>query len=150
MSDLSVDLPADLRLILVHKQKTSARVRFLRFAHGVCAFAPLPALSVAEEEGEEDAACMAPIAYHPNAWLRGAEQRLGLDTGALKSVPEYQATVQTPDGPVTVQLVSLETVDPPFAEAEALGGRFVAITEARGCTPVELELLRRAYVVVMG
>lgn len=142
----STDFPADLRLILVHKQKTSARVRFLRFAHGMCGFAPLPALSVVEEEGEGEA----PVAYHPNAWLRGAEQRLGLDSGALSAVPDYRATVQTPDGPVTIQLAAFETVDPPFEQAEALGGRFVAITEARGCSPVELELLRRAYAVVIG
>lgn len=51
---------------------------------------------------------------------------------------------------LTVHLASLDTVDPPFAEAEALGGRFVAITEARGCSPVELELLRRAYTVILG
>jgi hypothetical protein len=140
------ELPADLRLILVHKQKTSARLRFLMFPHGMCAFAPLPALSVVEEEGEG-----APeVAYHPNAWLRAAERRLGLDPGALSSEAEFHATVQTPDGPVTVQLASFQTVDPPFAEAEALGGRFVAITEARGCTPVELELLRRVYAVVLG
>ena len=32
------DFPADLRLILAHKQKTSARLRFLRFPHGMTAF----------------------------------------------------------------------------------------------------------------
>ncbi|NTV97340.1 MAG: hypothetical protein HGA75_18320, partial [Thiobacillus sp.] len=56
-------LPADLRLILAHKQRTSARVRFLRFPHGLCAFQPLPTLSVVEEVGEGDPA----VAYHPNA-----------------------------------------------------------------------------------
>jgi len=140
------DLPADLRLILVHKQRTSARVRFLRFPHGMCAFAPLPALSVLEEEGEGEP----PVPYHPSAWLRTAEQRLGLAAGSLKPEPEFHATVQTPDGPVSVQLLELTTMDPPFAEAEVLGARFVAITEARGCVPVELELLRRAYAAVMG
>lgn len=139
-------LPADLRLILVHKQKTSARVRFLRFPHGICAFDPLPVLSVVEEEGEGEPA----VAYHPNAGLRAAESRLGLETGCLKPEPEFHATVQTPAGPVTIQLAELATVDPPFAEAEAVGARFVAITEARDCTPVELELLRRAYTAVIG
>lgn len=142
----STELPADLRLILVHKQKTSARVRFLRFAHGVTAFTPLPALSVVEEEGGGDAA----VALHPNAWLRAAERRLGLDSGALKPEADFHATVQTPSGPVTVHLASLDYVDPPFAEVEANGGRFIAITEARDCPPVELELLRRAYAAVLG
>lgn len=141
-----VELPADLRLILAHKQKTSARLRFLRFPHGLCAFAPLPALSAVEEAGEGEPE----VAYHPNAWLRAAEQRLGLDSGALKAETDFRATVQTPDGPVTVHLASFETVDPPFAAAEKLAGCFVAITEARGCAPVEMELLRRAYTAMLG
>jgi hypothetical protein len=142
----SSGLPPDLRLILVHKQKTSARVRFLRFAHGMTAFTPLPEPSVVEEEGEGDP----PVAYHPNAWLRAAEQHLGLEAGSLKAEAEFNATVQTPEGSVTVQLASFETIDPPFAEAETLGGSFVAITETRGCTPVDMELLRRAYTAVLG
>lgn len=140
------DLPADLRLILAHKQKTSARLRFLRFPHGLCAFKPLPGLSVveAEEQGEP------PVAYHPGVWLRDAEQRLGLVAGSLKPESGFHATVRTPDGPVTVQLAELTTIDPPFVEAATLGGEFIAITEARGCTPVELELLRRAYAALLG
>lgn len=141
-----MDFPTDVRLILAHKQKTSARLRFLRFPHGMTAFTPLPTLSVVEEEGEGEP----PVAHHPNAWLRAAEQRLKLDAGSLKAEAEYHATVQTPDGPVTVQLATINYVDPPFAEAEAAGCRFIAITEARDCTPVELELLRRAYTVVIG
>jgi len=139
-------LPDDLRLILAHKQKTSARVRFLRLGHGLCAFRPLPRLSVVENEREGAPA----IAYHPNAWLRAAAHRLGLDGGALRAEAEFHAVVQTPDGPVTVQLATLDTVDPPFAQAEALGARFIAITEARDCSPAELELLRRAYAALLG
>jgi hypothetical protein len=139
-------LPPDLRLILAHKQKTSARVRFLRLPHGVVAFDPLPALSVVEEEGQGDRA----VPYHPATGLRAAEQRLGLDSGSLKAEAEFHATVQTPGGPVTVQLALLDYVDPPFEVVEASGGRFIAITEARGCAPVELELLRRAYTVILG
>ncbi|TCJ11684.1 hypothetical protein EZJ19_14820 [Parasulfuritortus cantonensis] len=139
-------LPDDLRLLLVHKQRTSARLRFLIFPHGVCAFKPLPALSVVEEEGEGEPE----VAYHPNGWLRRTEQALALAPGSLKAEPEFHATVQTPGGPISIQLAELDTVDPPFAVAEAVGGRFVAITEARGCTPVEMELLRRAYTAMLG
>lgn len=139
-------LPPDLRLILAHKQKTSARVRFLRLPHGVVAFDPLPALSVVEEEGQGDRA----VPYHPATGLRAAEQRLGLDSGSLKAEAEFHATVQAPGGPITVLLAALDYVDPPFEAAKASGGRFIAITEARGCAPVELELLRRAYTVILG
>lgn len=139
-------LPADLRLIFAHKQKTSARLRFQRFSHGLCAFAPLPPLAVVEEQGDGEPS----VAYHPSAWLRAAESRLGLANGSLQAEPDFHATVGTPDGPVTVQLASVDTVDPPFSEVEAVGGRFIAITEARDLPPAELELLRRAYAAILG
>jgi len=137
-------LPGDLRLLLVHKQKTSARVRFLRFAHGVTAFDPLPALSdINDDEAPQ-------VVHHPNAYLRAAEQRLGLPAGSLEHEAEFEALVHTPAGPIAVYLTHINTIDPPFAEAEALGGRFIAITEAIGGMPVEMELLRRAYGVLLG
>lgn len=137
-------LPDDLRLLLVHKQKTSARVRFLRFSHGVTAFDPLPTLSdINDDEAPQ-------VVHHPNVYLRAAEQRLGLPVGSLAHEAEFEALVHTPTGPIAVYLTSIDTIDPPFAEAEALGGRFIAITEAIGGMPVEMELLRRAYAAVLG
>ena len=34
--------------------------------------------------------------------------------------------------------------------ADALGGRFVALTELRGLPVVELEVVRRAYTLILG
>ena len=108
-------LPDDLRLLLVHKQKTSARVRFLRFSHGVTAFDPLPALSdINDDEAPQ-------VVHHPNVYLRAAEQRLGLPAGSLAHEAEFEALVHTPAGPIAVYLTHINTIDPPFAEAEALG-----------------------------
>ncbi len=135
--ELPTDLPADLRLLLVHKQSTSARVRFLRFGHGLLAFTPLPALSVVDE-----AAAAPSLMHHPASFLRIAEQRLGLPGGSLELEPEFLAQVDTPDGAVTVHLARFTSIDPPFDAADAAGGRFIAITEARGGTPAEMELLR--------
>jgi hypothetical protein len=137
--------PADLRLILAHKQKTSARVRFLRFAHGLTAFTPLPTLSALLEEVPP-----ARVEAHPVQYLRQAEARLGLTAGDLAFEAEFSAAVDTPEGPLRVRLATFTGIDPPFAAAEALGGRFIAITEARGATSVELELLRQAYSVLLG
>ncbi len=136
-------MPAAPRLILYHKQKTSARTRFLLFADGVLAFAPLPAASSVRED-------LCAVLPHPAAWLQQAEIRLGLAAGALRSEPEFQAEVATPDGNVPVLLAEFTAIDPPFAAAETAGGRFIAITEARGLPAVELELLRRAYEVILG
>jgi hypothetical protein len=110
------------RLILFHKQKTSARTRFLRFADTVLAFGPVPA----------------------------AEERMALPVGSLEVVAEFEMDVDTADGTVPVLLAGFTSIDPPFASAEAIGGRFVAITEARGLPSAELELLRHAYEVLIG
>lgn len=139
-----MDLPADLRLILAHKQKTSGRLRFLRLPHGTVAFTPLPPLSDLIEDASPQ------VVHHPAAILQAAEAQLGLPAGSLVHEPEFQATVDTPDGPVAVHLASFTTLDPPFDEAAALGGRFVAITEATGGMPAEMDLLRRAYEVLLG
>jgi hypothetical protein len=131
------------RLILFHKQKTSARTRFLRFADTVLAFGPLPASATLNA----DAGAVRP---HPSAHLHAAEARLGLPAGSLEAVADFQLDVDTPDGTLPVLLAGFTSIDPPFAAAEAIGARFAPITEARGLPPVELELLRHAYEVLIG
>lgn len=140
-----MDLPDDLRLILVHKQKTSGRLRFLRLPHGTVAFTPLPALSDLIDDAPPPQ-----VVHHPAAFIQAAESRLGLPAGSLAHEPEFHATVDTPAGPVSLHLASFTTIDPPFDEAAALGGKFVAITEAMGGMPVEMDLLRHAYEVLLG
>lgn len=140
-----MDLPADLRLILVHKQKTSGRLRFLRLPHGTVAFTPLPPLSILMED-----AAPPQVVHHPAVFLKAAEVKLGLPAGSLVHEPEFQATVDTPDGPVAMHLASFTSIDPPFDEAAALGGGFIAITEAAGGMPAEMDLLRRVYEVLLG
>ncbi len=140
-----MSFPADLRLLLAHKQKTSARVRFLRFPHGLTAFTALPRLSSVHEIAPE---CR--VELHPNMYLRAAERELGLEAGSLALEAEFSAGVDTPDGTIRVRLATFTSIDPPFAAAERVGGKFIAITEARGCAPADLDLLRQAYTVLMG
>jgi hypothetical protein len=138
------EFPADLRLILAHKQKTSGRLRFLRLPHGTVAFTPLPPMSDLLEDGQSA------VVHHPAGFLKAAEEKLGLPSGSLVHEAEFHATVDTPDGQVVMYLASFTTTDPPFDEAEAVGGKFIAITEAIGGMPVEMELLRQAYTVMLG
>jgi hypothetical protein len=140
-----MDMPSGLRLILVHKQKTSGRLRFLRLPHGIVAFAPLPPASALMEH-----AVTSQVVHHPAVFLRAAETQMGLPAGSLMHEPEFQATVDTPDGPAVVHLAIFTSIDPPFDEAAALGGSFIAITEAAGGMAVEMDLLRRAYEVLLG
>jgi hypothetical protein len=133
------------RLILIHKQATSGRLRFLRLPAGVVCFEPLPPLS-----GLRDEDYLAPVASHPAAQVRQAEERLGLPSGSIAAEAEFQAWVDTPEGDVPVLLAAFTSQDPPFKAAECLDGKFIAITEARALPLVELLLLRRAYEYVLG
>ena len=45
-----------------------------------------------------------------------------MPAGSLAHEPEFQATVDTPDGPVALHLASFTTIDPPFDEAFVVKG----------------------------
>jgi len=133
------------RLLFLHKQGTSGRVRFLCLASGVVAFAPLPALAALRDEDYSPT-----LQVHPTAVMREAEIHLGLPEGGVEPVPDFSAWVDTPEGDVPVLLAAFTGIDPPFAMAERLRGRFIALTEARQLSEVERNLLRRAYEHVLG
>lgn len=133
------------RLILVHKQATSGRVRFLCLPSGVLAFMPLPVLSALREERYSPTVCV-----HPTALVREAELRLGLPEGGLLPDGEFSAWVDTPGGDVPVLLAMFSGIDPPFGAAERCGGRFMALAESRHLSDVERHLLRRVYEHLLG
>lgn len=135
------------RLIFAHKQSTSARLRFVRFEHGVCGFAPFPADAAVCPEGD---APPAQVITLPSMYLADAEKRLGLPSGGLKIEPEFRLCVDTGGACVEVHLALFTATDPPFEAVGNAGARFIAITEARGLPQVELDLLRKAYEVVLG
>jgi len=133
------------RLLLLHKQATSGRVRFLCLSSGVVAFKPLPALAALRDEDYSPT-----IQFHPSAVVREAEIHLGLAEGGVEPVADFQAWVDTPEGDVPVLLAAFAGIDPPFAAAQRIHGRFIAITESRQLSEVERNLLRRAYEHVLG
>lgn len=131
------------RLLCCHKQSTSARTRFVRWPHGMLAFAPPPAGATLQKS--------APAArQHPAATLLDAARRLGLPEDSVRAETEFAATLETSDGEIPVVLAYFTTQDPPFAAVEKQGGKFVAITEARDVGEIELALLRRAYEILLG
>jgi hypothetical protein len=135
------------RLILFHKQATSARTRFLKLAHGgVCAPGPLPALAQLVDPPPP----AGKVALHPGTLLREAERWLSMPVGSLELEAEFRAGVDAAAGLVPVFLAGFTTIDPPFAEVQAVDALFIDLTQARGMVPVDLQLLRRAYEVVLG
>ncbi|MDP1524634.1 MAG: hypothetical protein Q8M20_02375 [Rhodocyclaceae bacterium] len=132
------------RLLCFHKQGTSARTRFVRWPHGMLAFEPLPAGAKLLDEKS------ALVRRHPADVLVDAAARLGMPADALRAETEFGAVIATPEGDVPVFLVQFTSLDPPFAEVEKHGGKFIAITEARDCGALELALLRKAYEIIIG
>lgn len=134
------------RVIFYHKQSSSARTRFLRFPyHSVCAFEPLPKLAVLMDDEATSV-----VAIHPAHVINQAEQQLGLSAGDLEVEGEYRACVDVAAGPVNILLARFTSIDPPFALAEELQARFIDLTQARDLPQVELELLRKAYELILG
>lgn len=135
------EFPKDLRLILFHRQLISARLQFLRFTHSIYALEPLP-LSAALTDSKGT------MVYHPSFYLPPVEKYLGLPQGSLRREPAFQETVHTLTGHITIYLTRCTTLDPPSIAMTAMGGKFISITEAKGCSSLELELLRRAYTLL--
>jgi hypothetical protein len=133
------------RLILLHKQATSGRVRFLRMAGSVLAFSPLPVPAVLRDE-----AAVPNVQCHPGAAVREAEVLFGLEEGSIAAEAGFQAWVDAPSGDLPVLLACFTTLDPPFAAVERRGGRFIQLTDTRDLPEVERLLLRRAYEHVLG
>ena len=133
------------RLILLHKQATSGRVRFLCKSSSVLIFGPLPAGAVLRAEDYLPA-----IRFHPMAAVREAEILLGLPEGSIAPQTEFHAWVATPEGDIPILLAAFTGIDPPFAAAECSNSRFIAITESLSLSEVERHLLRRTYEHVLG
>jgi len=136
-----------MRLVLYHKQATSARTRYLRLGvGGICAFQPLPGgaeLSFEPCEGKGD------VLPHPGAVIAAAEHWLGLDAGSLEFQGEFRARARSDGLNLSVFLLRFTDIDPPFHAADAVGASFIAITEVRGLAPAEMEILRRSYEYIM-
>lgn len=136
-----------VRLVLYHKQATSARTRYLRFRDGsICAFQPLPdgiELSFEPSDGGGD------VLPHPGAVIAAAESWLGLQAGALEFQGDFRARAQLNEHALSVFLLRFIDIDPPFHAAKAVGADFIAITDARGLISPEMEILRRSYEYIM-
>ncbi|AGA89669.1 hypothetical protein Thimo_0833 [Thioflavicoccus mobilis 8321] len=138
---------SDPRLIMYHKHPTSARTRFLRLPYGgICGFAALPPQAELDVEPKG----VAKVSWHPAAVLHAAEAELGLANGSLEIEPGFRCVVCTGDDTTEILLARFTDIDPPFAMAEALGGNFIDLTQARVLPPIELSLLRHAYELILG
>ena len=142
------DVLSSMRLIMYHKSPTSARTQFLLQGNGVCLPGQLPKLAqVIEPTGKRDTGKK--VHAHPSTLLLHASQWLSIPKDTLELDSAFHERVDIAGGPLTVYLARFTTIDPPYDAAERVGGRFIALTEGRLLAPAELDLLRRAYSVIM-
>lgn len=141
---------ADTRVIVYHKQATSARTLFLVHAHGsVIVPEPLPPLA-AVHGGEVPDPAEPTLAAHPASLAAALARCFGAPAEAIEIDPEFRAWVDTPGRRLSIYLGRLRAIDPPQSQFAALGARFAALTELRRQAPAELELLQRAYQSILG
>jgi hypothetical protein len=141
----SDDAIPSARLILCHKQKTSARLRFLLFSHGVLAFDALPSGARISADVSHTR-----VQLHPAAWTNQACERLGLDPCAISPEPEFHAEARCGDEIVSILLATFTSIDPPFDVAKRYSARFVPLTEMRELPSCELALLALVYEYLIG
>ncbi len=140
-----VSPPLTARLVLCHKQATSARLRFFCHGDSILVFDPLPPDRQLHDEDFD-----AGVEVHPAPLVQAAERRLGLAAGSITAEAGFHAWLSTAAGDVPVLLAAFQSTDPPFDAAERAGGRFIAMTDARRLDAIERELLRRVYEYLLG
>ena len=133
------------RVILCHFDSYSAASMFARYGTSVLAPVPLP----------EDASVMAApadIAAHhaPGAVMEAVIMQYGFPLSALTHVEGFQEWMASATGDIRIHLLRFTTLDAPRAAIEPYGGLFKPISEMRGTPMIELNLLRRAFDLVMS
>lgn len=146
---MSKTMASGRRFILYHKHHASARTRFLCFANRTVLFPePLPELS----QRYDDTVPAPPrgvVMAHPAMLLRQLTEGLKMDVAELELEPQFVEQVDTAAARVDVHLVRFTAIDPPFELAQNVDGTFIDLTQARHLPGTELQLLRRAYEVIM-
>ena len=135
------------RVILYYNGAISALTLFVQHPdESVCSPAPLPALSSVLEDSEMplDSAHPAPADI-----VRTISEAMGLPTDLLLANSSYLEQVDTPGGIITVYLARFNALDPPRQLMAEKGCTFRTLTELRNRPAAEMELLRRAYALVM-
>lgn len=141
------DLFSNSRAILYYNGAISALTLFAQFPGGsVCAPQPLPSLSsVLDEENPVKTT----VTQHPASIASAITSLLELPPDVLKANGDYRERVEVPQGLITVYLLRFDLLDPPHQLMNGKGCQMQTLTQLRGQPPAEMELLRRAYSLLM-
>jgi hypothetical protein len=142
-----IELSESSRVILYYNGAISALTLFLQHPdERFCSPSPLPALSSVLEEGEMT---LTISLMAPADMAAAIGKIMGLPTALLQANMGYREQVDTPNGIITVYMAYFNVLDPPRQLMAEKGCKFKTLTELRNRPPAEMELLRRAYALVM-
>jgi len=132
------------RIILFHKQSSSARIRFLYFSNrnSVLGFESLPNLASLIEKSTDS--------LNENAQRKQLNEFFGDVDERVIIDDDFHYNIDVPGEIIGVALARFTDIDPPFELAQKVNAKFCEITAARSVSPVELELLQKAYTQIMG
>jgi hypothetical protein len=133
------------RVILCHFDSYSAALHFARYGDSILAPAPLPANASAI-----DAPGAAAQHHSPGPIVDALAAQYGLDPAQLRLDDDFEAWLADDSGPVRVHLVRFTTFDAPHAAIEPMGGVFKPISQMRGMPPLELNLMRQVFNLIIG
>ncbi|MDO9106671.1 MAG: hypothetical protein Q7U57_17130 [Methylovulum sp.] len=138
---------ASSRVILYYNGAISALTLFAQHPGGsICAPCPLPALASVLEANEE---IRNTVSTHPAGIVSAIAKLMALPAHLLKATAGYHEQVDVPHGLITVYLARFDLLDPPHQLLADKGCQLKTLTQLRGQPPAEMELLRRAYALVM-
>ena len=133
------------RVILYYNGAISGLTLFVQHPdESVCTPSPLPALSSVLETDVRNIDNAGPADS-----VSAISNTMGLPANLLQANADYREQVDTPDGIITVYLACFNALDPPRQLMSDKGCKFRTLTELRNRPPTEMELLRRAYALVM-
>ena len=142
-----IELLKSSRVILYYNGAISGLTLFVQHPdESVCTPSPLPALSSALEDDvmPQNIDLMAPAKI-----VSAISNAMGLPANLLQANAGYREQVDSPGGIITVYLAQFKALDPPRQLMTEKGCKFKTLTELRNRPPAEMELLRRAYALVM-
>ena len=84
------------------------------------------------------------------ALRQAACERFGLNADEVVRLDDFDAWMQTEDGPVRVHALRFDTFDAPGEAIVPHGGTFRHLTQLRGSPMIELNLLRQVFNLMVG
>ena len=145
-SDLSSDLLARNRVILMHFDTYSASLSFVCWDDSTVLWPDaLPDWS--DIPAPADAAS---AAYDGEAVRQALIARYSFNPGELVRISNFDHWAQTESGPVRIHLLRFNTFQAPKALLEACDGSFKHLPELRGADKQELLFLREVFNLFIG